>query len=60
MRFLVYLMVFLSVLLVFVSGVCAWMLMANGLLAFGLFVAALVTACFTAILGSAVYWGMEK
>jgi hypothetical protein len=60
MRFFVYLIVFLSVLTGFVSGVAFLMFMADGLLAVALFVAALVLACFTAILGSAVYWRMEK
>jgi hypothetical protein len=60
MRFFVYLATFLCVLLTFVSGVCAWMFMANGLLAVDLFVAILVLSSFTAILGSAVYWRMEK
>jgi hypothetical protein len=60
MRFFVYLIVFLSVLTAFVSGVSCWMFMANRLLVVGLFVAALVLASFTAILSSAIYWRMEK
>jgi len=55
MRFLVYLITFLSLLTVFVSGVFFWMCIENGLFLVGHSVMVLVLVCFTAILGSAIY-----